>query len=160
MEKNLISSRLGDVEKTRKLLQASVDKYVPYDIDYIYTADELEYYDSLSYRFEKCVELALNFFKTLELFLYAKQSDTLRDRLLMMQKIKIVEDIDSWMDARLLRNKITHAYLPEEIRDIYDEIFTSSKKIFAAIERIKKYLADRKEKILPGTFFLSSDQSS
>ena len=145
MEKDLISSQLSDVEKTGKLLQASVDKYVPYDIDYIYTADELEYYDSFSYRFEKCVELTLNFFKALELFLYAKQSDTLRDRLLTMQKIKIVEDIDSWMDARLLRNKIVHAYLPEEIRDIYDEIFASSKKIFAAIERIKKYLADRKK---------------
>jgi len=146
MEKDLISTQLSDLEKTGKLLQASVDKYVPYDIDYIYTADELEYYDSLSYRFEKCVDLTLNFFKGLELFLYAKQSDTLRDRLLTMQKIKIVEDIDFWMDARLLRKKIAHAYLPEEIRDIYDEIFASSKKIFAAIERIKKYLAGRKKR--------------
>jgi hypothetical protein len=127
----------------RDLLKASVDKYVPYDVEHIYTPDELEYYDSLSFRFKKCVELTIHFFRTLELFLYAKQSDTLRDRLLVMQKLEIIEDIDFWMDARLLRNKIAHAYLPDEIKDIYQEIFESSKKIFTTIEQIKKYLADK-----------------
>lgn len=143
MQKDLISDQFSDIEKTRDLLKASVDKYVPYDVEHIYTPDELEYYDSLSFRFEKGVELTIHFFRTLELFLYAKQSDTLRDRLLVMQKLEIIEDIDFWMDARLLRNKIAHAYLPDEIRDIYQEIFDSSKKIFTTIEQIKKYLADK-----------------
>ena len=143
MRKDLISDQFSDIEKTRGLLKSSVDKYVPYDVEHIYTPDELEYYDSLSFRFEKCVELTIHFFRTLELFLYAKQSDTLRDRLLVMQKLEIIEDIDFWMDARLLRNKIAHAYLPDEIRDIYREIFDSSKKIFSTIEQIKKYLADK-----------------
>jgi len=146
MEKDLISRQFNDVEKAKTLLQASVDKFAPYDVDHVYTPGELEYYDSLSFRFEKCVELAINFFRTLELFLYARQSDTLRDRLLVMQKLEIVDSIDFWMDARLLRNKISHAYLPGEIKDIYQEIFNSSKKIFVTIERIKKYLADRDEK--------------
>jgi uncharacterized protein YutE (UPF0331/DUF86 family) len=143
MQKDLISDQFSDIEKTRDLLKASVDKYVPYDVEHIYTPDELEYYDSLSFRFEKSVELTIHFFRTMELFLYAKQSDTLRDRLLVMQKLEIIEDIDFWMDARLLRNKIAHAYLPAEIKDIYQEIFDSSKKIFTTIEQIKKYLADK-----------------
>lgn len=145
MEKDLISNQFNDVEKTKTLLQASLNKFVPYDVDHIYTPGELEYYDSLAFRFEKCVELTINFFRTLELFLYAKQSDTLRDRLLVMQKLEIIEDIDSWMKARLLRNKIAHAYLPDEIRDIYQEILNSSNKIFVTIERIKKYLAAKTE---------------
>ena len=141
MPKDLISTQFKDVEKSKALLKASVDKFVPYDVDHIYTPAELEYYDALSFRFEKCVELIINFFRTLELFLFAKPSDTLRDRLLVMQKIKVIDDLDSWMEARLLRNKIAHAYLPDEIKEIYQEIVNSSKKVFTTIARIKKYLA-------------------
>lgn len=146
MQKDLISNQFHDIEKSRDLLKASVDKFIPYDVEHIYTPDELEYYDSLSFRFEKCVELTLNFFRSLELFLDLQQSDTMRDRLLAMQKIEIVDEIDFWKEARLLRNKVAHAYLPDEIKDIYQKIFDSSQKIFATIERIKVYLTTRVEK--------------
>lgn len=146
MQKDLILNHFNDVKKTKTLLQASVKKYIPYDAEHIYTPDELEYYDSLSFRFEKCVEMVINFFRGLELFIYAKQSDTLRDRLLVMQKINIIKDIDFWMEARLLRNKIAHTYLPEEIKDIYQEIHDSSQEIFDTIDRIKKYLAEQARK--------------
>ena len=56
MEKDLIFKQFSDFKKTRDLLFASTNKYEPYDTEHIYTAYELEYYDSLSYRFEKCVE--------------------------------------------------------------------------------------------------------
>jgi uncharacterized protein YutE (UPF0331/DUF86 family) len=147
MQKDLISEKFSDVEKTKTLLQASVDKFVPYDVEHIYTPGELEYYDSLSFRFEKCVELVINFFTTLELFLYGKQSDTLRDRLLVMQKIEVIDDLDFWMEARLLRNKIAHAYLPDAIKEIYQEIFDNSKNIFITIKRIKKYFERKLEEI-------------
>lgn len=136
-------SRLDDI---KCLLQASVKKYVPFDTAYIDFPDELECYDSLSFRFGKCVEIAIHFFGSLELFTFAKQSDTLRDRLLVMQKINIIGEIDFWMEARLLRNKIAHAYLPEEIKDIYQEIHDSSQEIFNTIDRIKNYLAEQAKK--------------
>lgn len=47
------------------------------------------------------------------------------------------------MEARLLRNKIAHTYIPEEIKDIYQEIHDSSQEIFNTIDRIKKYLAEQ-----------------
>lgn len=142
MPSDLILKQFKDVEKTTTLLRASIEKYVVYDIDKYYTPDELEYYDSLSFRFEKCVEMILGFFRTLEIHLYSKQSDTLRDRLLMTQKINIIKDIDFWMEARLLRNRIAHTYIPEETKDIYQEIHDSAKEIFDTTDRIKNYLAN------------------
>ena len=41
------------------ILKFSVKKFKPYKTRKIYTPDELEYYDSLSFRFEKGVELTL-----------------------------------------------------------------------------------------------------
>lgn len=146
MQKDLISNLFSDVEKTKSLLEASIKKYVPYDTEHIYTPDELEYYDSLSFRFEKCVEITINFFRSLELFISAKQSETLRDRLLEMQKITIIKDIDFWMEARLLRNKIAHTYLPEELEKIYQEIHDSSQEIVNTIKRIKHFLAKQAKK--------------
>ncbi len=119
---------------------ASVKKFSPYKVEEKYTPEELEYYDSLSFRFEKSIEMILSVFKGLELFLYAKGSDTLRDRLLVMQKLEIVDTIDFWMEARILRNKIAHSYLPELLREIYDEIIDKSQLIFDSAERIQKYL--------------------
>lgn len=140
MQNDLICKEYEDLKKTVSLLKASVKKYKPYRADNIYTPDELEYYDSLSFRFEKSVELTLNFFKGLEIFLYSKISDTLRDRLLNMQKLNLIDDIDFWMEARLLRNKIAHSYLPEQLKDIYNEIFMKSKKLFVYVNRTGKYL--------------------
>lgn len=140
MQRDLISQELRELEKSIILLKALIKKFKPYKTRKIYTPDELEYYDSLSFRFEKSVELMLSFFKGLELFAYAKISDTLRDRLLNMQKINIIDDIDFWLEARILRNKIAHTYISTELKDLYSEVFEKSKTIFKTLERIGKYL--------------------
>lgn len=102
MQKHLIFDEFKDLKKVVNLLHASVKKFKPYKTKKIYTPDELEYYDSLSFRFKKAVELMLIFFKSQEFYTQAKTSDTLRDRLLMMQKIGLVDDIVFWLQARLL----------------------------------------------------------
>lgn len=140
MQKDLISREFEDLKSAVNLLKASVKKYIPYNSEKIYAPNELECYDSLSFRFEKTIELMLNFFKGLEIFLYSTNSDTLRDRLLIMQKIKLVDNIEFWMEARLLRNKIAHAYLPEELKDIYEEIINKSQVVFGSFKKIEKYI--------------------
>lgn len=140
MQKDLILQEFKDLKMAVTLLQASIKKFKPYKVRKIYTPDELEYYDSLSFRFEKSVELMLNFFKGLEIFVYANTSDTLRDRLLLMQKITIINSIDFWFEARILRNKITHTYITEQLRDLYNEICKKSKIIFETLEVIEGYI--------------------
>lgn len=83
----------------------------------------------------------LAFFKGLEIFVYAKTSDTLRDRLFIMQKIKIISDIDFWFEARILRNKIAHTYISEQLKDLYNEVYRKSKTIFETSDMIEKYLS-------------------
>ena len=59
MQKDLILQEYEDLERAIMLLQSSIKKFKPYKTRKIYTPDELEYYDSLSFRFEKGVELTL-----------------------------------------------------------------------------------------------------
>src|SRR4030042_5011077 len=106
MQSDLILKEFNDLKNTAYLLKASNKKFEPYKVRKIYTPLELEYYDSLAFRFEKAVELFLHFFKGLELYLSGKISDTLRDRLLFIQTLGIIDSIDFWIEARLLRNKM------------------------------------------------------
>ncbi|MBR9690969.1 hypothetical protein GOV08_04770 [Candidatus Woesearchaeota archaeon] len=142
MQKDLILQELEDLKRTIVLLRASIEKFKPYKTRKIYTPDELEYYDSLSFRFEKSVEITLSFLKGLEIFVYAKTSDTLRDRLLIMQKLNIIDSMDFWFEARILRNKITHTYITGKLKDLYNEIFGKSKIIFKTLEGIERYLTN------------------
>jgi len=69
MQKNLILKNFENLKKAISLLKHSLDSYLPYDPAQNYSAEELEKYDALSFRFEKAVELTLSFFKELEIYL-------------------------------------------------------------------------------------------
>lgn len=140
MQKKLILKDFEELKRALTLLQSSTKKYVPYDSKKIYSPDELEYYDSLSFRFEKSVEIVLNFFRGLEIFLFSKSSDTLRDRLLTIQKLDLIDNIDFWMEARLLQNKISHAYLPDQLEDIYEDIIKKSQIVFECMRKTEEYI--------------------
>ena len=140
MQKKLILKEFEDVKSAVGLLQSSIGKFQSYNPSHSYTPEELEYYDSLSFRFEKVIEIVLNFYKGLEVFLYSKASETLRNLLLVMQKLNLTDDIEFWMEARILRNKIVHTYDSEKVKDLYEEIKDKSMEIFPQIEKLSLYL--------------------
>lgn len=140
MQKEFILKNFKDLQKAVSLLTGSIKKYKPYNSRIAYTSKQMEYYDALSFRFEKTVEVALYFFRTMETYLYSKESDTLRNRLLTMEKLSMVDSSEKWLEARLLRNKVAHAYLPAELKIMYAKIIDFSNFIIADFSRIKKYI--------------------
>ena len=140
MPKELLLKIFNDLQDALKLLESSVQEYAPFDPRRKYTASELKTYDALSFRFEKNVELFFNFFRTLEQFLFKDESDTLRNRLLKMHKIELIEDLESWMLICDLRNKIAHAYAPDELLNIYKGILNDYKILDAVHGKIELYL--------------------
>jgi len=110
------------LQKAFYLLNASVEKTGAYDVDRIYTPDELEPYDALSDRFIRTVEVAIKFFRSYEYYLQAEQSQTLRDGLHRMEKLELISNIDVWLEMRDIRNRIVHDYVPEKIAEMYQLI--------------------------------------
>jgi hypothetical protein len=137
-----IQQSFDDLKKEIDLLRQSAVKYQkkPFKVRTIYTSDELEIYDALSFRFMKAIDLVLNFFRSLERYADAKESDTLRDRLLFIQKLRIIDDIDFWFEARELRGKIAHTYLPGQLKDIYEEIRKKTRTVDRCVKKLEKYL--------------------
>jgi len=113
---------LAKMFDTVALVQASLDKLTSYDATRNYSSDESEPYDALSDRFIRAVEIGLKFFRSYERLQFAEESDTLRDRLNRMEKLELISSVEQWFNMRDVRNRIVHDYLPNEIKQMYDDI--------------------------------------
>jgi len=119
----LLRQSAEKLQRSIGLVQASLGRTNAYDESRVYTAEELEPYDALANRFERAVEVAQNkFFRAVELFEGEPLSETVRDRLNRMEKLSFISDVELWMRMRDVRNRISHDYLPGQVRQIYDDI--------------------------------------
>lgn len=140
MPSSSIQRSFNDWQASCDLLKDSLGRYVPYTCLKKYTSQELEFYDSLSFRYTKALETAFYFFRSLELELNGKSGEFLRDQLLEMEKLNIIDSTDEWMQARQLRNKITHAYEPEELEEIFKNVIFHARKILGALPHAQEHV--------------------
>ena len=125
MEKDIKELLIVSLEKVHKSIEAAIDSIINasgFDPFKVYTLREQEPYDALTIRFSRAVEVCLKFFRTYEVYLFGESSDTIRDRLLKMEKIGLISNVDLWINMRDVRNRVVHDYLPEEIIKTYNFI--------------------------------------
>ena len=118
----LISAARQKVLNTIMLVEASLSRITPYDVNQNYTPEEMEPYDAMSGRFIRAVEVSLKFFKTYERYLFLESSDTIRDLLNRMATVDLITSTQLWVAMRDVRNRVVHDYLPKDIKQIYDAI--------------------------------------
>jgi len=121
-QREVTKRELAKMLDTVALVQASLDKLSPYEAVRNYNSDESEPYDALSDRFIRAVEISLKFFRSYERLQFAEESDTLRDRLNRMEKLVLISSVEQWFNMRDVRNRIVHDYLPNEIKQMYDDM--------------------------------------
>ena len=108
--------------KSIALLEASIKKIKPFDVNKEYTSDELEPYDALADRFMRSVEVLFKFMRSLQIYNEGVGSETLRDLLLYSEKIGLITSVDLWIEMREVRNRIVHDYLPDQQKLLFDDI--------------------------------------
>ena len=90
------------------------------------------------------------FFRSVELVESKVLSDTIRDRLNVMNKLDLISNVELWLDMRDIRNRIAFDYLPEKIEKIYhDIIFNFSLELDRLMKKTIKFLKKRKISIEP-----------
>jgi len=104
------------------MVEASLQRYRPFEAGRRYTPLELEPYDALCDRYLRAVEMAIRYFRTVERARLALNSESYRDLLGSAAKWGLIADVDLWFRMRDLRNRIAHDYLPEHLLRIYSAI--------------------------------------
>ena len=118
----LITAARQKVLNTIMLVEASLSRITPYDVNQNYTPEEMEPYDAMSGRFIRAIEVSLKFFRTYERYLFVESSDTIRDLLNRMATVDLITSTQLWVAMRDVRNRIVQDYLPKDIKQIYDAI--------------------------------------
>jgi len=116
----LITAARQKVLNTIMLVEASLSRITPYDVNQNYTPEEMEPCDAMSGRFIRAIEVSLKFFRTYERYLFVESSDTIRDLLNRMATVDLITSTQLWVAMRDVRNRIVHDYLPKDIKQIYD----------------------------------------
>lgn len=121
------------------LVEASLNRVSPYELNKTYSPLEAEPYDALCDRFIRAIETAIKYFVSYEKLMFAENSETLRDLLNRMEKLHLISSSEIWFKMRDVRNRIVHDYLPEKIKDMYDSIINEfGKELLKLLDIIKK----------------------
>jgi hypothetical protein len=121
-EQALYGENRSKAQAALRLLFASLDAYVPFDPNVALSPKELEPYDALADRYIRAVESSLRWFRSVELHEFGVPSDSTREMLDRMEKLHWVSTAEIWMAMRIIRNKIVHDYLPEQVAQMYAQI--------------------------------------
>lgn len=142
---DLLAQNFEKLEKSFRVMQDSLKRLPRLEATLLNDSRAMEPYDALASRFERFVEIALNkYFRSVELHHFAKASETLRDRLHVMEKLGLVSSAELWMEMRDFRNRIAHDYLPEQLTAIYNGIqdrFAAEMEV--CFERSKSMMSNR-----------------
>jgi len=139
MPKELLLKNYENLKKTILLFETALKDVVQILNKENFSEQDLKSFDVFSFRFQKVVEMFLYFLRSLEIYLYGQSSDTLRDRLLRMEKLGIISDIETWFKIRILRNKIVHTY-EENFIDLIKEVLNVSNQIFEDYKKLENYI--------------------
>lgn len=115
----LVAAAIARYVNATALVEASLQRYHPFEPERAYSALELEPYDAMCDRYMRAVEMAIRYFRTVERARLALSSESYRDLLGNAEKWGLIEDVDLWFRMRDLRNRIAHDYLPEHLLRIY-----------------------------------------
>ena len=139
MPKELLLKNYENLKKTILLFETVLKDVVQILNKQNFSEQDLKVFDVFSFRFQKVVEMFLYFLRGLEIYLYGQSSDTIRDRLLRMEKLGIISDIETWFKIRILRNKIVHTY-EENFIDLIKEVLNVSNQIFEDYKKLENYI--------------------
>ncbi|MCU7837466.1 MAG: hypothetical protein KZQ83_19770 [gamma proteobacterium symbiont of Taylorina sp.] len=104
-----------------------------------YDPDQLEIFESLTSRFARLSDII-----TQKIFRLIDKIDldddgSVRDRINRAEKKGLIDNAETFIFIRELRNRIAHEYIPEAIQLIFHQVLENVPTLFKTVEKINLY---------------------
>ena len=123
--------------KTLAIMPLNVDKYIAL------SEDEIEHIDQYLFRFSKLQDtIGKRLFKAIFSLLEEEIEDlSFIDMLNRLEKLKILDSAEQWLELRKIRNTLSHTYEdePEEMSIAINAIFNKKQSIESIYNRLIAY---------------------
>ena len=104
-----------------------------------YTEEQLIELEALTARFARLSDVLIQkIFKTIDQ-LDGTGSGTVRDRIMQAEKKGLIDDADTLMEIRSVRNTIAHEYESIDLKEMFLFIFRHSLLLVEILDKSKKY---------------------
>ncbi len=106
-----------------------------------YSDEEYDAFETLASRFARTTDLIFSkVFRSIDAF-EMEERGTLIDAVNRAEKRGIVEGIEQARELKDLRNVIIHEYIPEDFKNIFDELLALTPAVLKIAENCKNYCA-------------------
>jgi uncharacterized protein YutE (UPF0331/DUF86 family) len=137
--RSFLRTEIDMLEKAEEILYHSLDLCKDLKISESYSIEELDLLESLTARFARLSDILIQKFLRLIDEIELENSGTVRDRINRAEKKGAIESADCLIKIRVLRNQISHEYLPEEVMSIFSAVLELAPALMKECETAKKY---------------------
>lgn len=136
---DLLKEELDMFDSAVRVLNHSYEECKKIRIKKNYSPSEFEKIEALCSRFSRVSDMLIQ--KVLRVIDEVEFLDTgtPRDRMNRAEKRGFVENTDTLVKIRKLRNEIVHEYVSEMLKNIFPRVIKLCPQVFAIREKIKKY---------------------
>ncbi len=138
---NSLKHELGELEKSRDVLDYSYHKCLGYGVRVDLSNDELESFEALTSRFARLSDILIQkifrYFDRLDL----EDQGTVRDRIYRAEKKQLIESAESYIQIRLLRNEIAHEYKTETVYAMFETVLALTPILLSTVDQVMLYAA-------------------
>ena len=139
----LLVEEYGLLEKSMETLKLSISKCRPIIAKDEYSFEEMESFDSLTSKFGRTSDIyTQKVLRTIWSLLHEPFLPFI-DFLNQTEKLGIIKSADQLLEARDLRNQITHEYIPEAITSLIPEVIECCSRLLENIDSTKQFMQKR-----------------
>ena len=137
--KESMQQELNELNKANDVLTYSYKKCAKIGMKDDLSDEELESFEALTGRFARLsdivIQKVLRYFDALDL----DETGTVRDRINRAEKKGVIENAETFIQIRLLRNEIAHEYKSDAIYAIFESVLELTPILLKSIESIIAY---------------------
>ncbi|MGD9731201.1 MAG: hypothetical protein AB7U45_03390 [Desulfamplus sp.] len=143
---SILQNDISELEKAADILRYSYSKCIAIDLMDGIDQNTLESFGALTSRFARLsdmlIQKVLRIIDTIDL----ESSGTVRDRINRAEKKKVIENADTLVEIRVLRNEIAHEYKSETIYVIFEKVLHLTPLLLKDIDSTIRYTSNLLER--------------
>lgn len=143
---SILQNDISELEKAADILRYSYSKCISIGLMDGIDQNTLESFEALTSRFARLSDMLIQkVLRTIDM-IDLESSGTVRDRINRAEKKKVIENADTLVEIRVLRNEIAHEYKSETIYVIFEKVLHLTPLLLKDIDSTIRYTSNLLER--------------
>ena len=136
---DLLKEELKAVEEAAFILDYSYSNCKKIGIKEEYSLHELDNFEAFTSRFARLSDILIQKLVRLIDKIELEEKGTVRDIINNAEKKGLIDNADTFVQIRIVRNDITHEYDPDSVKEIFKKVMDLTPHLLESVKMIKLF---------------------